>query len=92
MNPGAVAFGRPEGTFRQDPPQAAQLDRLPPVGAHNAVVGADQGFRAPSWDQESVRDSVHEDSGSARIVAGQRPRPRFRHPQPCRCAALVAEV
>ena len=32
------------------------------VGAHNAVVGADQGFRAPSWDRESVRDSVHEDS------------------------------
>ena len=21
-----------------------------PVGAHNSVVGADQGFRAPSWD------------------------------------------
>ena len=35
------------------------------VGAHNAVVGADHGFRAPSWDQESVRDSVHEDSASA---------------------------
>ena len=32
------------------------------VGAHNSVVGADQGFRAPSGDQESVRDSVHEDS------------------------------
>ena len=28
-----------------------------PVGAHNSVVGADQGFRAPSRDQESVRDS-----------------------------------
>ena len=52
-----------------------------PVSAHNSVVGADQGFRAPSWDQESVRDSVHEDSGSARIAAGQRPRPSFRHPQ-----------
>ena len=24
------------------------------MGAHNSVVGADQGFRAPSWDQESV--------------------------------------
>ena len=36
------------------------------VGAHNSVVGADQGFRAPSGDQESVRDSVHEDSASAR--------------------------
>ena len=31
----------------------------------NTVVCADQGFRAPSWDQESVRDSVHEDSASA---------------------------
>ena len=51
-----------------------------PVGAHNSVVGADQGFRAPSWDQESVRDSVHEDSASAPIAAGQRPRPSFRHP------------
>ena len=46
-----------------------------PVGAHNSVVGAEQGFRAPSWDQQSVRDSVHEDSASARIAAGQRPRP-----------------
>ena len=35
------------------------------VGAHNSVVGADQGLRAPSWDQESVHDSVHEDSASA---------------------------
>ena len=35
------------------------------VGAHNSVVGADQGFRAPSGDQESVRDSVHVDSASA---------------------------
>ena len=52
-----------------------------PVGAHNSVVGADQGFRAPSWDQESVQDSVHEDSTSARIAAGQLPRPSFRHPQ-----------
>ena len=51
------------------------------MGAHNPVAGADQGFRAPSWDQESVRDSVHEDSTSARIAAGQRPRPSFRHPQ-----------
>ena len=39
------------------------------VGAHNSVVGADQGFRAPSGDQESVRDSVHEDSASAPIAA-----------------------
>ena len=52
-----------------------------PVGAHNLVVGADQGFRAPSWDQESVHDAVHEDSASARIATGQRPRPSFRHPQ-----------
>ena len=52
-----------------------------PVGAHSSVVGADQGFRAPSWDQESARDSVHEDSASVRIAAGQRPRPSFRHPQ-----------
>ena len=51
-----------------------------PVGAHNSVVGADQGFRAPSWDQESVRDSGHEDLASAPIAAGQRPRQSFRHP------------
>ena len=51
------------------------------VGAHNSVVGADQGFRAPSWDQESVHDAVHEDSASAPIATGQRPRPSFRHPQ-----------
>ena len=44
-------------------------------------MGADQGFRAASRDQESVRDSGHEDSASARIAAGQRPRPSFRHPQ-----------
>ena len=50
------------------------------MGAHNSVVGADQGFRAPSWDQESVHDAVHEDSASARIATGQRPRPSFRHP------------
>ena len=54
--------------------------RLERVGAHNSVVGADQGFRAPSWAQESVRDSVHEDSASAPIAAGQRPRQSFRHP------------
>ena len=54
--------------------------RSRPVGAHNSVVGADQGFRAPSWAQESVRDSVHEDSASAPIAAGQRPRQSFRHP------------
>ena len=40
-----------------------------PVGAHNSVVGVDQGFRAPSGDQESVRDSVHEDSASAPSAA-----------------------
>ena len=57
-----------------------QLPPPSPVGAHNSVVGADQGFRAPSWDQESVRDSGHEDSASAPIAAGQRPRPSFRHP------------
>ena len=51
-----------------------------PVGAHNSVVGADQGLRAPSGDQESVRDSVHEDSASARIAAGRRPRQSFREP------------
>ena len=60
------------------------------VGAHNSVVGADQGFRAPSWDQESVRDSGHEDSASARIAAGQRPRPSFRHPQGAHGAASAA--
>ena len=50
------------------------------MGAHNSVVGADQGFRAPSGDQESVRDAGHEDSASAPIAAGQRPRQSFRHP------------
>ena len=50
------------------------------VGAHNWVVGPDQGFRAPSGDQESVHDAGHEDSASARIAAGQRPRPRFPAP------------
>ena len=59
-----------------------RLTRAERVGAHNSVVGADQGFRAPSGDQESVRDSVHEDSASARIAAGQRPRQSFRHAQP----------
>ena len=58
------------------------------VGAHNSVVGADQGFRAPSWDQESVRDSGHEDSASAPIAAGQRPRPSFRHPHPVSMPSL----
>ena len=39
-------------------------------------------WRCPvgAGDQESVRDSVHEDSASAHIAAGQRPRPSFRHP------------
>ena len=50
------------------------------VNDHGRVSGTHR-FRAPSWDQESVRDSVHEDSASARIAAGQRPRPSFRHPQ-----------
>ena len=57
-----------------------QHPAAPAVGAHNSVVGADHGLLAPSWDQESVRDSVHEGSASARIAAGQRPRPSFRHP------------
>ena len=52
-----------------------------PVGAQNSVVGADEGLCAPSWDQESVRDSGHEDSASASIAAGQRPRLSLRHPQ-----------
>ena len=62
-------------------PSCVTMCHSEPVGAHNSVVGADQGFRAPFGDQESVRDSVHEDSASARIAAGQRPRPSFRHPQ-----------
>ena len=37
----------------REPPPPALLE---PVGAHNSVVGADQGFRAPSGDQKSVRD------------------------------------
>ena len=60
--------------------QVGSMETTAGVGAHNSVVGADQGFRAPSWDQESVRDSGHEDSASAPIAAGQRPRPSFRHP------------
>ena len=62
-----------------------------PVGAHDSVVGADQGFRAPSWDQESVHDAVHEDSASARMATGQRPRPSFRHPQSGALGLLVVE-
>ena len=74
---------------RRRPPRRSLSSRFPHrlaqrVGAHNSVVGADQGFRAPSGDQESVRDSVHEDSASAPIAAGQRPRPSFRHPQSSR--------
>ena len=52
-----------------------------PVGAHNSVVGADQGLRAPSWDQESVRDSVHEDSASARIAGRPTTTAEFPGPQ-----------
>ena len=65
---------------------AAGQNRWPPAGSYMAATGQDlmaadtQGFRAPSWDQKSVRDSVHEDSASAPIAAGQRPRPSFRHP------------
>ena len=66
---------------RAEAASSSIIESVRPVGAHNSVVGADQGLRAPSWDQESVRDSVHEDSASARIAAGQRPRPSFRHPQ-----------
>ena len=57
-----------------------RVGRVRGVGAHDSVVGADPGFRAPSGDQESVRDLVHEDSASAPIAAGQRPRQSFRHP------------
>ena len=32
-------------------------------------------------NEEAVDDAVHEDPASARIAAGQRPRPSFRHPQ-----------
>ena len=62
------------------------------MGAHNSVVGADQGFRAPSWDQESVQDSVHEDSASARIAARQRPRPSFRHPHAEETLRAVSDI
>ena len=65
-----------------------------PVGAHNSVVCADQGFRAPSGDQESVRDSVHEDSASALWVprrCNQEPRNnRLTNPgNPCKCLHFV---
>ena len=62
------------------------------MGAHNSVVGADQGFRAPSWDQESVHDAVHEDSASARIATGQRPRPSFRHPHAYQHVVWLADT
>ena len=71
------------GSCRRSSTSSSSLPFRTHVGAHNSVVGADQGFRAPSGDQESVRDSGHEDSASARIAAGQRPRPSFRHPQVC---------
>ena len=74
---GAAGSASPEAATRESPARWAISG---PVGAHNSVVGADQGLRAPSWDQESVRDSVHEDSASAPIAAGQRPRQSFRHP------------
>ena len=82
--PGAqerLAFWTPESPLNR---------RTLPVSAHNSVVGADQGFRAPSGDQESVHDAVHEDSASARIATGQRPRPSFRHPQDLRIRSRSA--
>ena len=75
-----VAVARPAAKAQSLPSRTSTSCSLP-VGAHKSVVGADQGFRAASGDQESVRDSVHEDSASAPIAAGQRPRPSFRHPQ-----------
>ena len=39
-----------------------------------------RGFALHPGTKESVQDSVHEDSASARTAAGQRPRPSFRHP------------
>ena len=65
----------------RDAAQGPETRAAQRVGAHNSVVGADQGFRAPSGHQESVRDSEHEDSASAPIAAGQRPRPNYGHPQ-----------
>ena len=80
-----TSTGSASGLLRGGPRPAGEVAPVGPhsqrVGAHNSVVGADQGFRAPSWDQESVRDSGHEHSASAPIAAGQRPRPSFRHPQ-----------
>ena len=69
------------GSCRRSSTSSSSLPFRTHVGAHNSVVGADQGFLAPSWNQESVRDSGHEHSASAPIAAGQRPRPSFRHPQ-----------
>ena len=40
-----------------------------------------RGFALHPGTRESVHDAVHEDSASARIATGQRPRPSFRHPQ-----------
>ena len=68
------------GSCRRSSTSSSSLPFRTHVGAHNSVVGADQGFRAPFGDQESVRDLVHEDSASAPIAAGQRPRQSFRHP------------
>ena len=80
------------------------MAREPPAASASPAKGCDlrvptirswaltRGFRAPSWDQESVRDSVHEDSASAPIAAGQRPRPSFRHPQAGSDAAMAEIV
>ena len=46
------------GSCRRSSTSSSSLPFRTHVGAHNSVVGADQGFRAPSGDQESVRDSV----------------------------------
>ena len=69
------------GSCRRSSTSSSSLPFRTHMGARNLVVAADQGLRAPSGDQESLHDSVHEDSASASIAAGHRPRPSFRHPQ-----------
>ena len=50
-----IQLGAVEGALVVEP--ASDLGVDGPVGAHYSVVGVDQGFRASSWDQQSVRDS-----------------------------------
>ena len=50
------------------------------LAARRECWGAPTHSEANQRNEEAVHNAVHEDSGSARIAAGQRPRPSFRHP------------